>query len=76
MCQNISTDYAQHSKKREVSPSSPFCEINKANCWRMAGSKFLADAGFISNKTRGTTVMKREETKILMGCSVDQDKKT
>jgi hypothetical protein len=38
----------------------------------MVGSKFLADAGFISDKTPVTTVMLREEIKILMGCSVDQ----
>jgi len=70
--QNIFKKHAQPAYKREVIPSSPFRETNKGNCRRKAGSKFLADAGFIIDKTPVTTVMQREEIKILMGCSVDQ----
>jgi hypothetical protein len=67
----IFTQYTHPAYNREVNPSSLFCAISTVNCRRMVGSKFLADVGFIGDKT-ATNVMQREGIKILIGCSGDQ----
>jgi hypothetical protein len=59
----------------ELSSSGLFYEINMVNYRRKVGSKFPADASFIRDKTPVTIVMQREKIKILVGCSVDQQKR-